>query len=606
MANRNLTERKMVIVAIFMIVGLIFLARLFYIQVIDESYILSAESNALRKNTIYPNRGVIFDRNGMLLVYDEAAYDIMVVPRQVKSMDTLEFCRLLDITIEDFRLRIKKAINYSRYKPTIFLSQISKEDFGYIEEKLYKFPGFFVQSRSLRTYPYPIAAHLMGYVAEVDNREIEADPYYKMGDYIGKSGIERFYEPILRGKKGFSIVMVDVHNREQGYYKDGKYDTLAVLGKNLYLTIDAELQAYGERLMKNKIGSIVAIDPETGEILAFVSSPGYDPNLLVGRIRGENFGKLAADTLKPLINRAIMGAYPPGSTFKMANALVGLQMGVLNEGTAYRCSGPATTPIKCTHNHKSPLQLREAIEQSCNPYFWNVYKSILERSGFGSTEANYEKWRGHITSLGFGIKFNTDIPFEMSGNIPTNTYFNKIYGVDHWRALTVRSLGIGQGEITVTPLQMANMASIIANKGFYYPPHVVKAIDSPDNTNKEYAKPVYSTIDAVHFNVLQEAMLEVFEGAHGTARWAKIEGIKICGKTGTAQNPHGKDHSMFIAFAPLEDPKIAMSVIVENAGFGSTWAAPISSLMIDKYLNDTISRPDVEKRILEADLIHPK
>lgn len=606
MANRNLTERKMVIIAIFAIVGFIFLARLFYIQVIDESYILSAESNALRKNTIYPNRGVIFDRNGMLLVYDEAAYDIMVVPRQVKSMDTLEFCRLLDISFEEFKSKLKKAISYSRYKPTIFISQISKEEFGYIEEKLYKFPGFFVQSRSLRTYPFPIAAHLMGYVAEVDNREIEADPYYKMGDYIGKSGIERFYEPVLRGKKGFSIVMVDVHNREQGYYKDGKYDTLAVLGKNLYLTIDAELQSYGERLMKNKIGSIVAIDPETGEILAFVSSPGYDPNLLVGRIRGENFGKLAADTLKPLINRAIMGAYPPGSTFKMANALVGLQMGVLNEGTAYGCSGPATTPIKCTHNHKSPLQLREAIEQSCNPYFWNVYKSILERSGFGSTEANYEKWRGHITSLGFGIKFSTDIPFEMSGNIPTTTYFNKIYGVDHWRALTVRSLGIGQGEITVTPLQMANMAAIIANKGFYYPPHVVKAIGSPDNTNKEYAKPVYSTIDAIHFNVLQEAMLEVFEGSHGTARWAKIEGIKICGKTGTAQNPHGKDHSMFIAFAPLEDPKIAMSVIVENAGFGSTWAAPIASLMIDKYLNDTISRPDVEQRILEADLIHPK
>jgi penicillin-binding protein 2 len=602
--NRNLTERKIVIIIVFMIVGLIFLARLFYIQVIDESYILSAESNVLRKNTIYPNRGVIFDRNGMLLVYDEAAYDIMVVPRQVKSMDTLEFCQLLDITIDDFRVRLKKATSYSRYKPTIFISQISKEDFGYIEEKLYKFPGFFVQSRSLRTYPFPIAAHLMGYVAEVNNAEIAANSYYKMGDYIGKSGIERFYEPQLRGKKGFSIVMVDVHSREQGHYKDGKYDTTAVLGQNLYLTIDAELQAYGERLMKNKIGSIVAIDPKTGEILAFVSSPGYDPNLLVGRVRGKNFGILAADTLKPLINRAIMGAYPPGSTFKMANALVGLQMGTLTENTAYGCSGPATSPIKCTHNHKSPLPLREAIEQSCNPYFWNVYKSILERSGFGSTEANYEKWRAHILSLGFGKKFNTDIPFETSGNIPTTTYFNKIYGVDHWRALTVRSLAIGQGEITVTPLQMANMAAIIANKGFYYPPHVVRAFGSPDNTNREYETPVYSTIDAVHFNVLQEAMLEVFEGAHGTARWAKIKGIMICGKTGTAQNPHGKDHSMFISFAPLENPRIAMSVIVENAGYGSTWAAPISSLMIDKYLNDSISRPDVEQRILEADLIH--
>jgi penicillin-binding protein 2 len=602
--NRNLTERKMVIIAIFVIVATIFLIRLFYIQVIDESYILSAESNVLRKNTIYPNRGVIFDRNGLLLVYDEAAYDIMVVPRQVKRMDTLEFCNLVDITPDEFRSKIKKAISYSRYKPTIFISSITKDEFGYIEEKLYKFPGFFVQSRSLRTYPFPIAAHLMGYVAEVDNREIEANSYYRMGDYIGKSGIERFYEPVLRGKKGFSIVMVDVHNREQGSYKDGKYDTLAELGKNLYLTIDAKLQAYGERLMTNKIGSIVAIDPKTGEILAFVSSPGYDPNLLIGRIRGENFAKFASDTLKPLINRAIMGAYPPGSTFKMANALVGLQMGTLTEGTAYGCSGPSTSPIKCTHNHKSPLQLREAIEQSCNPYFWNVYKSILERSGFGSTEANYERWRNHILSLGFGKKFNTDIPFETSGNIPTTNYFNRIYGADHWRALTVRSLGIGQGEITVTPLQLANMAAIIANKGYYFPPHVVRAIGSSGNSNKEYEKPVYSTIDGVHFNVLQEAMLEVFEGSHGTARWAKLEGVRICGKTGTAQNPHGKDHSMFIAFAPLENPEIAMSVIVENAGFGSTWAAPIASLMIDKYLNDSISRPDVEQRILEADLIH--
>ncbi|MBM3437296.1 MAG: hypothetical protein FJY07_13910, partial [Bacteroidetes bacterium] len=370
------------------------------------------------------------------------------------------------------------------------------------------------------------------------------------------------------------------------------------------LTLDAELQAYGEKLMVNKIGSIVAIDPETGEILAFVTSPVYDPNLLVGRARGENFNKLMTDTAKPLMNRAIMGMYPPGSTFKMANGLIGLQMGTLSESTAYSCAGPRTSPIKCSHNHKSPLQLREAIEQSCNPYFWNVYKALLERGGYGSTEGNYNKWREHLLSMGFGKKFNTDIPFELSGNIPTSNYFNKIYGSDHWRALTVRSLGIGQGEITVTPLQNANMAAIIANKGFYFPPHLVRAIGSPDNINPDFTRPVQTTIDPANFIVLQEAMLEVGEGSHGTARWAKLEGVKICGKTGTAQNPHGKDHSMFIAFAPLEDPKIAMSVIVENAGFGSTWAAPIASLMIEKYLNDTISRPQVEQRILEADLIH--
>jgi len=603
MINRNLSERKIVIIGIFVIVGLILLARLFYIQVVDASYVISAESNVLRKNTIYPNRGVIFDRKGKLLVYDEAAYDLMVIPRQVKDIDTIEFCRLLEITIEDFRARIKKAINYSRYKPTIFIAQIKKNEIGFIEERLYKFQGFFIQSRSLRIYPTQIAAHTLGYVGEVDDKEIAADPYYKMGDFIGRSGIEKSYEKILRGVKGFNIVMVDVHNREQGHYKNGKYDTSAVLGQNLYLSLDADLQAYGEKLMVNKIGSIVAIDPETGEILAFVTSPVYDPNLLVGRARGENFSKLMADTSKPLMNRAIMGTYPPGSTFKMANALIGLQMGTLTESTAYSCSGPRTSPIKCSHNHKSPLQLREAIEQSCNPYFWNVYKAILERGGYGSTEGNYNKWREHILSLGFGKKYNTDIPFELSGNIPSSTYFNKIYGVDHWRALTVRSLGIGQGEITVTPLQNANMAVIIANKGYYYPPHLVRGIGSPDNVVEAFTHPVQTTIDPVNFVVLQEAMLEVFEGSHGTARWARLEGVKICGKTGTAQNPHGKDHSMFIAFAPLEDPKIAMSVIVENAGFGSTWAAPIASLMIEKYLHDTISRPEVELRILEADLI---
>lgn len=606
MVKRNLSERKIVIIGIFIIVGLIFLARLFYIQVIDQSYIISAESNVLRKNTIYPNRGVIFDRKGKLLVYDEAAYDLLVIPRQVKDIDTIEFCRLLEITIEEFRAKMKKAINYSRYKPTIFVAQIKKNEIGFIEERLYKFQGFFIQSRSLRIYPTQIAAHTLGYVGEVDDREIAADPYYRMGDFIGRSGIEKSYEKVLRGKKGFNVVMVDVHNREQGHYKNGKYDTSAVLGQNLYLSLDADLQAYGEKLMVNKIGSIVAIDPETGEILAFVTSPVYDPNLLVGRARGENFNKLMADTSKPLMNRAIMGTYPPGSTFKMANALIGLQMGTLFESTAYSCAGPRTSPIKCSHNHKSPLQLREAIEQSCNPYFWNVYKAILERGGYGSTEGNYNKWREHILSLGFGKKYNTDIPFELSGNIPSSNYFNKIYGVDHWRALTVRSLGIGQGEITVTPLQNANMAVIIANKGFFYPPHLVRAIGSPDNIAEEFTHPVQTTIDPANFIVLQEAMLEVFEGSHGTARWAKLEGVKICGKTGTAQNPHGKDHSMFIAFAPLEDPKIAMSVIVENAGFGSVWAAPIASLMIEKYLHDTISRPEVELRILEADLIHGK
>jgi len=604
--NRNFSDRKYIILGFFIIVGVIYLVRLFYLQVLDDSYILSAESNVLRKNTIYPNRGLIYDRNNKLLVYDEAAYDLMVIPRQVKEMDTTDFCSLLYISDSAFDVKMARVKKYSWYKPSLFVAQITKEEFGYIEEKLYKYPGFFVQSRSLRKYPYPIASHTLGYIGEVNNREIDKDPFYRMGDYIGKSGLERFYEKELRGKKGVEIVMVDVHNREQGSYRNGRYDTVSEQGKNLYLSIDAELQAYGERLMQNKLGSIVAIDPKTGGILAFVTSPVYDPNLLVGRVRGKNFSKLMHDTLKPLLNRAIMGTYPPGSTFKIVNALVGLQEGVLHEGTSYYCYGPATKPIRCTHNHTSPLELVEGIEQSCNPYFWNVFRSIINNPKHNGVVECFNSWRNHVTSIGFGTKFNTDIPFEQGGNIPTSEVYNKIYSEGHWNALTIRSLAIGQGEILVTPLQLANLVVVIANKGFYYPPHLVRAIESKDNKIKEFNSKIVTSIESRHFDVVQEAMLDVFEGDHGTARWSKLPGVKICGKTGTVQNPHGKDHSMFIAFAPLDNPQIAMSVIVENSGYGSTWAAPIASLMVEKYLNDTITRPHIEKRMLEGNLISAK
>jgi penicillin-binding protein 2 len=601
--NRNLSERKYVVIAIFVIVAVIFIVRLLILQLFDDSYILSAENNVLRKITIYPNRGRIYDRNGELLVYDEAAYDLLVIPRQVKELDTAEFCHILNIPDSVFKIKMKKAKKYSRYKPSIFLEQISKQEFGYLEEKLYKFPGFYVQTRSLRKYNRPIAAHTLGYIGEVNNKEMKADSYYHQGDYIGKSGIEKFFEKELRGKKGVGVVMVDVHNRQQGSYKNGKYDTLSVPGKDHYLSIDADLQAYAERLMQNKIGSIVAIDPETGGILAFVTSPTYDPNLLVGRVRGKNFGMLMHDSLKPLLNRAIMGRYSPGSTFKPVQALIGLQENVLRKSTSYVCYGPATTPIRCTHNHESPLQLQHAIEQSCNPYFWNVFKSIINNPKYRSVEEAYNEWRSYVMSFGFGTKFKTDIPFEVSGNVPTAEYFNKIYGKGHWNALTIRSLAIGQGEILVTPLQLANESVIIANKGYYYPPHIVEAIGSPDNIIKEFRVKKETKVKPDKFDVVREAMLEVFEGEHGTARWAKLEGVKICGKTGTVQNPHGKDHSIFVAFAPMQNPKIAMSVIVENSGYGSTWAAPIASLMIEQYLNDTITRKRLEKRILDGNLI---
>ncbi|RLD57287.1 MAG: penicillin-binding protein 2 [Bacteroidetes bacterium] len=601
--KRNLSGRKYIIITIFILVAIIFIVRLLFLQVIDDSYLLSAENNVLRKNTIYPNRGLIYDKNGQLLVYDEAAYDLMVIPRKVKSIDTIEFCDMLGITDSIFRSKMAKAKKYSRYKSSLFLKQVSKEDYGYLAEKLYKYPGFFVRPRSLRKYPRPIAAHILGYIAEVNNRELKSSPYYKPGDYIGKSGIEKFYEKELRGKKGVQVVMVDVHNRQQGSYKNGKYDTIAEVGQNLYLTIDAGLQEYAEKLMVNKKGSLVVIDPNTGGILAFVTSPTYDPNLLVGRERSKNFQMLINDTLKPLLNRAIMGTYPPGSTFKIVNALVGLQEGVLREGTAYTCNGPATRPIRCTHNHITPLRLKMGIEQSCNPYFWNVFRSIIKNPKYNSVEKAFESWRKDVTSMGFGKRFKTDIPFEKPGSIPQLGLYNKIYGEGHWNALTIRSLAIGQGEILVTPLQLANFSAIIANKGFYYPPHLVTAIGSKENRIASFHEKQITEIEEKHFDVVHEAMLDVFEGDHGTARWSKLEGVQIGGKTGTVQNPHGKDHSMFIAFAPVEDPKIAMSVIVENSGYGSTWAAPIASLLIEKYLNDTITRKHIEKRMLEGNLI---
>jgi len=601
--KKHLSDRKYVTYMLFILVGVLFMSRLFYLQVIDQSYLLSAENNVLRQNVIYPNRGLIFDRNGQLLVYDEAAYDLMVIPGQVRQMDTTEFCQLLNITDSVFNLRLTTARKYSFHRPSIFISQITKEEFGFLEEKLFKYPGFFVQSRSLRKYPYPIAAHIFGYVGEVNSNEMAEDPYYKMGDYIGKSGLERFYEKELRGKKGVEIVMVDVHNREKGSYRDGKFDTISEAGKHLFMSLDYELQAYGELLMQNKIGSIVAIEPASGEILAFVSSPGYDPNLLVGRVRGKNFAALNNDPLKPLFNRAVMGTYPPGSTFKMVNALVGLQEKVLNEFTYYSCAGKSTSPIRCSHAHTTPLALQVAIEQSCNPYFWNVFRSIMTSSRYRSTKEAYNAWRMHVSSLGFGVKFDTDIPFELNGNIPSADYYDRIYTPGRWNSMTIRSLSIGQGEILVTPLQLANIAVIIANKGHYYPPHFVRAIGEKTNEIESYKQKVVTSIDPKHFIIVQEAMLDVFEGSHGTARWSRLPGVEVCGKTGTVENPHGKDHSMFIAFAPRENPQIAISVIIENAGFGSTWAAPIASLMIEKYLNDTITRPHIEQRMVEGHLI---
>ncbi len=602
MYSKDYSSRKNIIIAIFIFIGLVFIIRLFYLQVYDSKYKLSADNIVLRKVREYPPRGLIFDRNGKLLVFNEAVYDLLVIPRQIKNIDTSSFCNLVGIDEKTFVKKIKKAKRYSYYKPSIFIKQISKKDIGKIQEMLYEYSGFYIQTRTLRQYPMPIAGHLLGNIGEVNRKEIKRDKFYRPGDYIGKSGIERYYEKDLRGKSGLSIVEVDVHNRVKGKYKEGKFDTLPVPGKDINLSIDADLQYYGEQLMHNKKGSIVAINPKNGEIIALVSSPNFNPNLLVGRERSANYTQLLKDPLKPLMNRATMGTYPPGSTFKIVNALIGLQEKTASLTTEYSCQGPLTRPIKCTHHHKTPLNLAEAIEQSCNPYFWNTFKNILRNPKFANDKEGYRHWYNNVVSFGFGSKFKTDIPYEVSGNIPNNKYYDKLYR-KHWNALTVRSLSIGQGEILVTPIQLSNMMAIVANKGYYYPPHFLVSIDGKTNPNPDFLKKHITTIDPENFEVVQNALRNVFAGEHGTARWYEMDSLHQCGKTGTVQNPHGDDHSIFVAYAPMENPQIAISVIVENSGFGSTWAAPIASLMIEKYLTGGTARARLEKRILEGNLL---
>jgi penicillin-binding protein 2 len=605
MANRIYADRKFVVITTFIVIGIIYLLRIFYIQVIDRSYRLSADNNVLRYVTQYPARGLIYDRNGKLLVYNEAVYDLMVIPKQIIDLDTAELCRLLDIDKAGFLQRILKAKAFSPYLASAFERQISKETFGYLEEKLYRFHGFYVQPRTLRKYPTPIGAHIFGYVGEVTPGRVETDPYYKSGDYIGVSGMERSYEKELRGKKGLKIRMVDVMNREMGSFQEGKFDTAAVMGQDLYSGLDGDLQEYGELLMANRVGSIVAIEPSTGEILCFVSSPTYDPNLLVGRVRGHNFDLLNTNPVKPLLNRALMGQYPPGSTFKMVNDMIGLEEGVLTTSMRYSCQGTGSSPIKCTHTHMSPLDVYNAIEQSCNPFHWQVFRSILNDPAYPTVKARYDMWRAHVLSLGFGHKLNSDLSFELSGSIPSSDQYDKIYGEGHWNAMTVRSLSIGQGEILVTPLQMANYAALLANRGFYYPPHVVKALGSERNKLDYKDKRVVCSISRENLDVIIEGMSKVVSGTHGTARWYQIDSIPMAGKTGTADNPHGKPHALYVAFAPVDNPRIAIAVVVENAGFGATWAVPIATLMIEKYITRKIKRKDVEERMLKQNLIVP-
>lgn len=596
------SKRKYLVIGLFSLTALIIVVRLFYIQVLDSSYKISAATNVLRREINYPARGVIYDRNGNLMVFNQAAYDVLITPREMKSFDTLGFCNIVGVEKEELVNEIIKAKNFSRYKPSPIIKQLSSQTYAVLQEQLFKYPGFYIQARTLRQYPAKIAAHVLGYVGEVDQKAIDANRYYENGDYIGRSGIERAYEDELRGVKGISYKMVDVHQMIKGSFEQGRLDTAAVIGKNLISTLNADLQGYGERLLSGKVGSIVAIEPSTGEILVLASSPTFDPGLFVGRERGRNYAKLLNDPNKPMLNRAITSSYPPGSTFKIANALIGLEDGVL-QSVRYSCNGPASTPIKCTHNHETPLGLISAIRESCNSYFWQAFRSEINH--FPSAAEGLEAFRNSLLEIGIGKKIGGDLYAENSGLAPSVSYYDKIYGPGGWNSMTIRSLSIGQGELLVTPLQLSNMVSLIANRGYYIAPHLVRSIQEYDGTQDtlHYDK---HTIDAGrdNYEMIVQGMEQVVEA--GTARAsAKIDSVIICGKTGTIQNPHGEAHSAFVAFAPKINPKIAIAVYIENGVWGARYAAPIASLIIEKYLKGRIApgRQHFEDAMINSDLI---
>jgi len=596
------TDRRYVFAVAISLVGLVFIIRLFQLQVLDKSYEQYALSNAQSVRVIYPARGLIHDRNGEILVYNKAAYDIMVTPRQLEPFDTTQLCRLLDISRENLKERLAAARSYSYRVPSVFMKQVSYENAALFQEKLFQYRGFYVQTRTLREYARPIASHALGYVGEVDQGILDNDAYYQLGDYIGVSGVEKAYESYLRGEKGKNVFLKDVHNQTIESYQGGRLDETVEVGNNLTITLDSDLQEYGEILMSPYVGSVVALEPSTGEVLALISAPNYSPELLVGRNLGTQYGRMSTDTLKPLFNRALMAQYPPGSTFKTLMALIGLQEGVITVDTEHNCFygfyvGNIHTGC---HLHDSPLNLIESIQNSCNSYFIHVLKSVLQDVKYNNTAAAYDSWRNHLLSMGFTRPLGIELTNELNGNIPEANYYNRIYGEDHWNYLTVRSLAIGQGELLITPIQMANMTATIANRGYYITPHLVKQIEGMDEIEPRFIEKQFTTIDTAHYRPIVDGMDLVINGGPGsTARNAKIPGITVCGKTGTAQNPHGNDHSIFIAFAPKEDPKIAIAVYVENQGFGTTYAAPIASLMIEKYLTGEVKRTWYENWVMQ-------
>ncbi len=594
-------ERRYIIQGIIVCIALILLSRIFYIQIIDKSYFIASENNVIRKLIVYPARGSVMDRNGKILVQNTPVYDLMVIPKEVRAFDTTLLCSLINSTKEDFIESYRDGHKKSPYKPFIVEKQLSLQTYARLQELLYQFKGFYVQNRTVRNYPRPIAAQLLGYVGEVNDKIIDrSNGFYRQGDYIGMSGIEGSYESILRGKRGVRMVLYDVHNTEKGSYESGRYDTLAVSGDKMTSSINSDLQEYGEKLMKNKLGSIVCIEPKTGEILALISSPSYDPNLLVGRNRGKNFSKLYTDPYIPLYMRPLQAYYPPGSTIKPVQALIGQQEGLIFPTTVFPGGVGYYAGRHLVKNfHSLPaLDLRGALQFSSNSYFCSVFNKVISEGPFHNVRQNFTLWRSFMSRFGFGNLLGVDIPNEKHGRLPSMALYDKMHGKDHWNANSIISLAIGQGELDVTPLQMANEMAAIANKGYYVVPHAIMGIGKNLYLRPEFRVRHSLGIDTAYFNAVHDGMQLVVE--EGTAVRSKIPGIHICAKTGTAQNPHGEDHSVFVAFAPRENPRIAISVIVENAGQGAFWAGPIASLMIEKYLRDSISRPAMEKNIMDA------
>jgi len=605
--------RKLLLLTIVILVGIVFIARLFYLQVYGGYEYNVFEDSAIKKEYNYPKRGYVYDRNGKLLVANQPSYDVMVIPRDVEPLDSIEieeFCTLLKITKEDYFKKLDRATRYSPRLPSPFVAQLSKIDYAVLQEKMRKYRGFYIQKRSLRLYQTTIGANVLGDIGEVNRSIIAKQPYYNMGDLIGKQGVEKTYEKTLRGVKGIKFIQKDRFNKDIAPFQDGTLDTLPVPGKDIKITIDTKLQAYGELLMKNKRGGIIAIEPASGEILAMVSGPSYNPNLLVGRNRSKNFTKLYNDSIaKPLFDRGLQAMYPPGSPFKTLNALIALQEGVVTTTDKFSCSlgyRYGNRKMGC-HVHRSPADMNLGIYESCNAYFANVYRKIIDK--YDSPAEGMDNWSKHIKSFGLGNYLNNDLSVGQPGKVPTATTYDRGYGKNKWYTTFTISNAIGQGEVLATPIQLANMAAAIGNRGFYYTPHIIKEIEG-ESIPENFTTPKYTTIDKQHFEPVVQGMFDVYN--KGTAKWVQIPGIEICGKTGTAENfaiinsekTQLTDHSIFVAFAPKDNPKIAIAVFVENGYFGSRFAGKMASLMIERYIKGEISRTDMEDFVLRHTLEH--